>query len=92
MNRFVLDLLLCCAHQITDSCLGVFCPVGLDVGDLHVQQFSIESAEERHQEVFLTLNPEVVVGEVESPGVCARLSKHKEVFSTSDKPERNQSS
>lgn len=92
VHRFVLDLLFCGAHQISDSSFGVLSPIGFDVGDLHVEEFLVESVQEGHQEVLLSFNPEVVVGEVECPGVGPGLPKHEEIFSTRNEAQGNESS
>lgn len=85
MDGFVLDLFLGSAHKVADSSLGIFSPIGLDVSNLHGQEFSVESVKERHQEVLFALNPEVVVCIVESPSVGSGLSEHEEIFGTCDK-------
>ena len=92
MDGFVLDLFFCGAHQIADSGLGVLGPVGLDVGDFHGHQFSVEAGEEGHQEELFTFHPEVAVCEVESPGIGSALPEHEEIFSAGDEAESNESS
>ena len=92
VDGFVLDLFFSGAHQIADSGLGVLGPVGLDVGDFHCHQFSVEAVEEGHQEELFAFHPEVAVCEVESPGVGSALPEHEEIFSAGDEAESDQSS
>ena len=92
MNGFILDLFLGSAHEISDSGFSIFCPVGFDVLYFHREQFSVEPMQVGHQEVFFALDPEVVVGEVKSPGVGSSLRKHEEIFSTRDETQGNESS
>ena len=55
MDGFVLDLLLGSGHEVPDPDLGVLGPVGLDVGELEVEQLAVEASEEGQQEIFLAL-------------------------------------
>jgi hypothetical protein len=82
MNRFVLDLLFGSGHQVSHSYLSVLSPVSLHVSEFQVQQFAVEASEEGQQKIFFTLQPEVVVGKVECPGVGARLGKVEEILGT----------
>lgn len=91
MDGLVLDLLLGGAHEVADAHLGVLGPVGLDVGELEVEQLAVEAREEGQQEVLLALQPEVAVGEVEGPRPGARLREHEEVLGARDEPQHAQS-
>jgi len=84
MHRFKLNLLFGYTHQVAYSGLSVFSPIGLDVEHLVGKHFTIESVEERHEEVFFTLEPNVVVGEIERPSPCASLGEHEEIISVCD--------
>ena len=84
MDRFVFNLFFGSAHQVADTSFCVLSPISLDVGEFHIEDAAVEAVQERHEEVLFALEPEVVVGEVESPGPSARLSEHEEVFSTGD--------
>lgn len=90
MDGLVLDLLLGSAHQVAHAHLGVLGPVGLDVGQLEVEQLAVEPREEGQQEVFLALQPEVAVGEVERPRPGRTLREHEEVLSARDEPQHAQ--
>ena len=92
MDGFVLDLFFGSAHQIANSGFCILSPIGLDVGDFHGEEFSVEAVEERHEEILFALDPEVAVSIVESPGIGASLSKHEEIFSTGDKTHGDESS
>jgi hypothetical protein len=85
VDRFILDLLLGSGHQISNSDFSVLGPVGLNVGQLEVEQLTVESGEEGQQEVLFTLEPEVTVCEIESPSPSGALSEHEEIFSAGNK-------
>jgi hypothetical protein len=85
MDGFVLDLFLSSGHEVADTSLSVFSPVGFDVGEFHTKKFTIEAGEEGHEEVLLAFHPEIVVSVVESPGVSTAFSEHEEIFSACDK-------
>lgn len=80
------------AHEVANSGFGIFSPVGLNVGELHVHEFSVEAGQEGHQEILLTLYPEVVVCVVESPSIGATLSEHEEILSTGNEAQGYESS
>lgn len=87
MHSLVFNLLLSSTHQIADTRLSVLSPIGLDVGSLHGEKLPVEAGEEGHEEELLALDPEVVVGVIESPGVGTGLPEHEEVFGAGDEAE-----
>jgi hypothetical protein len=92
MHRFEFNLFFGDTHQITDSCFSIFSPVGLDIDHLESEEFTIESVEERQKEVLLTLEPNVVVSEVEAPCPSSSLSEHEEIGSVCDESKSDQTS
>lgn len=90
MDGLVLDLLLGSGHKVPDPDLGVLGPVGLDVGELEVEQLAVEASEEGQEEVFLALEPEVAVCEIEGPGPGGALCEHEEVLGACDESQHSQ--
>ena len=89
MDWFELDLLFGYTHQIAYSSLSVFSPISLDVDRLMGEQFPVEPVEERHEEVLFTLEPDVVISEVERPSKTSSLCEHEEIFSISNEAQKN---
>ena len=53
------------------------------------EQFPVEPVEERHEEVLFTLEPDVVISEVERPSKTSSLCEHEEIFSISNEAQNN---
>lgn len=92
MNGFVLNLFFGCAHKVANSSLCILSPVSFNIGEFHAHKFLVEAIEEGEKEVFLTLQPEIAVTEIECPGPGRTLGKHEEVFSRSDETKNCQPS